>query len=68
MLSDMKQRAKMCQLYSRFQDDTERIINEYAHAEERGEVVRQRNARGWDAQRYARALYNDGIRRSWLKG
>ena len=63
----MKQRAKMCQLYSRCPGDIERIIKEYARAEERGEVVRMRNTRGWDALRYARALYHDGIRRSWLQ-
>lgn len=63
----MNQRDKMRQLCSRFPDDTERIISEYARAEERGEVARLRNAHGLPALKYARALHRDGIRKSWLR-
>jgi hypothetical protein len=63
----MKQHDKMRQLYSRFPGDIERIIKEYAHAEACGQVGRRSNVDGWSAQRYARALYRDGIRKSWLQ-
>lgn len=58
----------MRELYHRHRGDEERVIREYAAAEERGEVTRRSNKHGLSAEQYARALLADGQRKGWLSG
>ena len=60
------QRALMRELVARCGGDMERVIQEYAAAERRGEVERKQNASGLTAEGYARALYADGVKKGWL--
>lgn len=60
------QRDLMRELAQRFGSDTDRIISEYAAAEERGEVERERNAYGILPADYARRLWNDAVKKGWL--
>lgn len=62
----MKQRDMMRLLISRFGRNEERVCEEYALAEQRGEVERGRNAYGLSAKDYAHALWRDGERKGWL--
>jgi hypothetical protein len=64
----MNQRDLMRALYRRFGDDEERLVEEYAAAEVRGDVPRASNARGYTPKQYARALYQDGQRKGWIEG
>ena len=63
----MKQRDKFLELYRRYGDDKERIIESYAVAEERQEVGRSRNAHKLSSREYAEALYRDAMRWGWHK-
>jgi hypothetical protein len=62
----MTQRDFMKMLYQRHNGNRERVIQEYAAAEEAGLVIRQHNAHGLSPTQYARALFRDGLRRGWL--
>lgn len=62
-----KQREYMLKLVDRYGIDEERIVREYASAEERGEVERRSNTRGYTAKQYARALWLDGVRKGWIR-
>lgn len=55
-------------LVARFGPVEERIVREYAAAEERGEVVRKSNSHGLSAEQYARALWNDAVKKGWIGG
>ena len=48
--------------------DEERVIREYAEAEKRGEVERKRNSSNYTAEQYARALWNDAMKKGWISG
>jgi hypothetical protein len=61
------QREVMCAIFAAWKHDHERVIREYVAAEERGEVERKSNKSDYSAERYARALLRDGIRKGWLK-
>lgn len=61
------QRAMMQDLWRRHRPDRQRTIHEYAAAERRGEVFRERNVHGVDAEEYARRLLEDGHRKGWLE-
>jgi hypothetical protein len=56
----------MRMLVNRYGMDGERVVREYADAEERGDVERKSNTRGYTAKQYARALWLDGMRKGWL--
>jgi hypothetical protein len=56
----------MRMLVNRYGMDGERVVREYADAEERGDVERNSNTRGYTAKQYARALWLDGMRKGWL--
>jgi len=56
----------MRELVRRFGADPERVVREYAAAEDRGEVRRGSNLRGTPSDSYARALYADGLRKGWF--
>ena len=61
------QRTMMQELWRRHRPDEQRTIHEYAAAERRGEVFRERNVHGIDAEEYARRLFVDGRRKGWLE-
>jgi hypothetical protein len=43
------------------------VVREYA-AEARGEVKRKSNSHGITAEQYARALWNDAVKKGWIGG
>jgi hypothetical protein len=61
------QRTMMQDLWRRNRPDEQRTIHDYAGAERRGEVFRERNVHGVDAEEYARRLLEDGRRKGWLE-
>lgn len=61
-----KQREVMREIYRRCQGNGDRAIREYSSAERRGEVTRKSNKYGLSAERYARALLADGLKKGWL--
>lgn len=60
------QRSFMCSLVEKFGYDEDRVVREYALAEERGEISRKSNGYGTSSDKYARALWSDGVRKGWL--
>lgn len=60
------QRDVMRRIWERCRPDEELAVREYAAAEQRGEVQRSSNSHDWSAEKYARALLNDGLRKGWL--
>jgi hypothetical protein len=66
MARQSNQREYMLKLVERYGMDEERVVREYASAEERGEVERRSNTRGYTAKQYARALWLDGVRKGWI--
>ena len=58
----------MRELVRRFGPDEERVVLEYAAAEERGDVERKRNSHGMTPEQYARALWNDAVKKGWIGG
>jgi hypothetical protein len=62
----MKQTELMRLLNLRIGRDRDAVCEEYARAEERGEVLRKSNKNGLTASQYARALYRDGERKGWF--
>jgi hypothetical protein len=58
----------MRRLVSRFGHDEERVVREYAAAEARGEVERKNSSHRLTAQQYARALWNDAVKKGWIGG
>jgi hypothetical protein len=62
------QRDFMRELVMRFGIDEERVVREYAEAEKRGEVERKRNSSNYTAEQYARALWNDAVKKGWISG
>ena len=61
------QRTMMQDLWRQNRPDEVRTIHAYAAAERRGEVFRERNVHGVDAEEYARRLLDDGRRKGWLE-
>lgn len=60
------QRDIMRSLVKKLGFDEARVVAEYAAMEQRGEVTRKSNAYQTAPEKYARALWNDGIRKGWL--
>lgn len=56
----------MRELVRRFGHDEERVVREYAAAEARGEVERKSNSYRLTAEQYARALWNDAVKKGWI--
>lgn len=46
----------------------EAVCAAYVEAEARGVVARLRNKKGLSAERYADALWRDGVAKGWLHG
>jgi hypothetical protein len=57
------QRDFMRELVKRFGMDEERVVCEYAEAERRGEVERKNNSHDFTPEQYARALWNDAVKK-----
>jgi hypothetical protein len=66
MKRQLTQREYMRMLVNRYGVNEERVVREYADAEERRDVERKSNAPGYTARQYARALWQDGVRKGWL--
>ena len=62
-----KQREVMCEVYSRWRNDPQRVVREYAKAEREGRVSRKSNTTGMSAEAYATALLRDGEKKGWPK-
>jgi hypothetical protein len=58
----------MRELVRQFGMDEERIVREYAEAEKRGEIERKSNSHNFTAKQYARALWNDAVKKGWISG
>jgi hypothetical protein len=63
-----KQREFMRQLVKRFGANAERVIREYANAERNGQVERKSNLSGFTPEQYARALWQDAVKKNWISG
>jgi hypothetical protein len=68
MKRKLSQRDYMRELVRRFGPDKERVVREYDAAEERGEVERKSNSHRITAEQYARALWNDAVKKGWVSG
>ena len=60
------QRDGMRQLVKRLGTNKKSVVAAYAAAERRGEVERARGKNRIDADRYARALWADGVKKGWF--
>lgn len=56
----------MREMVRHFGPDEERIVWEYAAAEERSEVERRSNSHRITAEQYAHALRNDAVKKGWI--
>lgn len=65
MRGKLSQRDYMREQVRRFAPIEERVVREYAAAEERGEVEIKSNSHGTNAEQYARALWNDAVKKGW---
>ena len=61
------QRDAMRELFYHFGDNKEKLVRGYAWLEGHGSVERKSNSHSFDALHYAEALYNDGVKKGWLK-
>lgn len=68
MSRKISQRDYMRELVRRFGPNEDRVVREYAAAEERGEVERKSNSHTITAEQYARALWNDAVKKGWISG
>lgn len=62
------QRDVMRELFRRHRGDEWAMIREYAAAERRGEVARERNDNGLEPEEYAWRLLEDARKKGWIKG
>lgn len=62
----MSQRDKMRKLVKKYGDNDNIIIREYAAAEERGELERERDQNNTSPKEYAKRLLYDGREKHWF--
>lgn len=62
----MNQRDYMRTLFQMHGNNENLLVSGYAAAERRGIVHRKSNQFKLTPEQYARALYRDGIRKSWI--
>jgi hypothetical protein len=62
----MNQRDKMRELFRKYGRNHDLIVEKYAEAERRGDVVRKRNSHGLASDNYANRLLADGLRKKWI--
>jgi hypothetical protein len=60
------QRDKMRELVKVYGNNESAIIKEYAAAEERGEVERERDVNNTPPEEYAKRLLYDGRKKKWF--
>ena len=60
------QRDVLRDLVERFGRNEEKVVQEYAAAERRGEVKRKSNKYDLLPEDYARALWRDAVRKGWI--
>jgi hypothetical protein len=65
-ISGRSQRDVMRELVRWFGRDEDRVVMEYAAAEERGEVQRSSRQSGLTSLQYAKALWADAMKKGWL--
>ena len=65
--TQMNQREMMRKLLDLYPGNKARVIQEYAEAEQRGEVMRKRDNQSLTPQDYAARLFADGISKGWLR-
>ena len=61
------QRDAMRELFHHFGDNKEKLLRGYTWLEGQGSVERKSNSHSLNALYYAKALYNDGKKKGWLK-
>ena len=61
------QRSAMREVFSKFNGDKEKAVKAYAWLDENGYAPRGSNIHNFSSMYYAEALYNDGIKKGWLK-
>tara|TARA_B100000586_G_scaffold222794_1_gene169956 strand:+ start:672 stop:1154 length:483 start_codon:yes stop_codon:yes gene_type:complete len=61
------QRDAMRGVFEKYNGDKNKSIRAYAWLEENSYAPRKNNTHGFGAMYYAEALYNDGIKKGWLK-
>jgi hypothetical protein len=66
-LNYLTQRDGMRALFSKFNGDKQKITRAYAYMDENLYVPRKNNTHNFSSRYYAEALYNDGIKKGWLK-
>jgi len=60
------QRDTMRALIAKYGLNEDLVCDKYAQAERRGEVERKRNENDLKPEKYARALWLDGIAKGWI--
>lgn len=63
----ISQRDRMRELSVQFDGDREKVCAAYAQAERDGAVSRHRNTHNMAPEDYAAALWEDGVKKGWLK-
>jgi hypothetical protein len=61
------QRDIMRELHRKHGGREDQVVRAYAEAERHGLAPRASNVHGLDAKSYARALFNDGVKKGWLR-
>ena len=61
------QRDAMREVFGKYNGDRDKAIMAYAWLEENSYAPRKNNTHNFGSMYYAEALYNDGIKKGWLK-
>ena len=61
------QRDAMREVFEKYKGDKEKAIRAYAWLEENSYAPRKNNTHNFGSMYYAEALYNDGVKKGWLK-
>lgn len=61
------QRDAMREVFNKYSGNKEKTIKAYAWMDEKGYAPRKNNTHNFSSLYYAEALYNDGIKKGWLK-
>jgi hypothetical protein len=63
----MSQRDLMRKIWEAQNHDVDSTVREYARKEGLGQIVRKSNIHSISALSYAQRLFNDGLKKGWLK-
>ncbi len=61
------QRGAMREVFGKYNGDKNKAIRAYAWLEENSYAPRKNNTHNFGSMYYAEALYNDGVKKGWLK-